>query len=143
MGSRYLKVEETVIVEDYPFCSRAKILEKIPGRTWEQIGVHARSMGVHRTSQTWGNSVREGRKHLPDSWTLAENLLLNQFYPQHTRAEICAALPRRAWKAIRCHARRLDTARTREAKARQIQIGRGNARKEEEERTQNEQKRNI
>ena len=131
MGERWLKTEEETIRTHYPTAPRAEILALIPNRTWLQVSAHARRMGVHRTSETWGNSVREGRKLLPDSWTLAENLLLNQFYPQHTRAEICAALPRRAWKAIRCHAHKLDIERTREAKARQIQIGRGNARKEQ------------
>jgi hypothetical protein len=125
MGERYLKAEERIIREHYPTATRTEILELIPNRTWRQIGVHARKMGVHRTSETWGNSVREGRKLLPDSWSVEENMQLVRFYPQHTRAEICAALPRRAWKAIRSHAHKLDIERTREAKARQIQIGRG------------------
>lgn len=125
MGARYLKIEEETIRTHYPTATRDEILALIPARTWVQIGAHARKMGVHRTSETWGNSVREGRKTLRDSWSAGENIQLIKFYPQHTRAEICAALPRRAWKAIRCHARRLDIARTREAKAREIQIGRG------------------
>ena len=125
MGERWLKAEEEIIRTDYPTAPRAEIVELIPDRTWGQIGVHARTMGVHRTSETWGNSVREGRKLLPDSWSVSENMQLIKFYPRHTRAEICAALPRRAWKSIRCHARRLDLSRTREAKVREIQIGRG------------------
>jgi hypothetical protein len=134
MGERYWKAEERIIREHYPTATRNEILALMPNRTWLQLSAHAREMGVHRTSETWGNSVREGRKSLQDSWSIEENIQLVKFYPQHTRAEICAALPRRAWKAIRSHARRLDIERTREAKAREIRIGRGNARKEWEER---------
>jgi hypothetical protein len=133
MGERYLKTEEETIRTHYPTATRDEILTLMPGRTWVQIGAHARKRGVHRTSETWGNSVREGRKLLPNSWDIGENIQLINFYPQHTRAEICAALPRRAWKAIRMHAHRLGIERTREAKAREIQLGR----------RINEQKRNI
>ena len=129
MGERWLKVEEEIIRTHYPTAPRAEIVELIPNRTWGQIGVHARTMGVHRNSQAWGNSVREGRKLLPDSWSVAENMQLVKFYPRHTRAEICAALPRRSWKSIRSHARRIDVTMTREAKARAIRIGRGRCQK--------------
>jgi hypothetical protein len=125
MGERWLKLEEEVIRTHYPTAPRAEILELIPNRTWGQIGVHARTMGVHRNSQAWGNSVREGRKTLRDSWSVEENMQLIKFYPHHTRAEVCAALPRRSWAAIGSHAHRLGIEKTREAKVREIQIGRG------------------
>jgi hypothetical protein len=132
MGARYLQVEERVIAEDYPFCSRAEILDKIPGRTWKQIGTHARRMGVHRTSQTWGNSIREGRKTLKNAWSTAENKRFDRVYPKLTRARLLDAFPSRTWLGIRAHAQRRHLHRTHEATGRQINIGRRNAKEQEE-----------
>jgi hypothetical protein len=134
MGDRYLKTEEGTIRRCYPTATRAEILEKIPGRTWAQIGVHARTMGVHRTSQTWGNSIREGRKVLRDTWSRPDDERLDRVYPKHTRAQLCAAFPSRTLRGILSHAQRRHLHRTHEARGREINIGRENARKEEEER---------
>ena len=53
MGVRYLKTEDQNIEVYYPTATRAEILELIPNRTWAEIGVHARRMGIHRTSKAW------------------------------------------------------------------------------------------
>lgn len=133
MGARYLKAEEDAIRDHYPTASRLEILELIPNRTWAQIGARARRMGVHRTSESWGNSVRDGRKLLPDSWSVKENLQILNCYPSLTCDEICAAIPHRSWNSITTHARKLGISRTKEAKVREIQIGRRKVRKEKEE----------
>lgn len=127
MGARYLKAEEKVIVERYPTAPRAEVLMLIPNRTWAQIGVHARAMGIHRTTQTRGNSIREGRKVLRDSWSDADNMLLDRLYPTETRADLIAAFPNRSYIAIQLHAQRRHLQRTRYATGRQITIGRRNA----------------
>ena len=129
MGARYLKDEEGVIIADYPTASRAEILEKIPGRTWEQISAHAWRMGVHRTSQAWGDSIREGRKMLRGTWSMPDDERLDRVYPKLTRAQLCATFPSRTWLGIRAHAQRRRLHRTHEATGRQINIGRENARK--------------
>lgn len=134
MGARWLKVEEKVIVEYYPTASRAEILERIPNRTWAQIGVHARMMGVHRTTQSWGNSIREGRKAHKDAWNDKQNALFDQLYPTASRTKILAAFPKKTYIAIQSHAQRRHLHRTKEAGARQMNIGREEASKENENR---------
>ena len=124
MGARYLKTEDEVIERDYPIASRAEILERIPNRTWAQIGVKARNMGIHRTSKAWGNSVREGRKLCRDAWTDQQNELLDALYPEQTYAQLLAAFPTKTITAIRSHAQQRHLHRTREAVGRQINIGR-------------------
>ena len=127
MGARYWKTEDTVIEVHYPTASRADILERIPHRTWEQIGAHARKKGIHRTSKAWGNSVREGRKKLKHSWSDAANERFDLVYPNLTRAHLLNAFPSRTWLSITSHAQKRHLHRTREAKGREINIGRKNA----------------
>jgi hypothetical protein len=129
MGERWLKVEEEAIVNHYPTASRTKIWELIPNRTFAQIGVHARTMGVHRTSQAWGNSILEGRKALKDIWSTLDNERLDRMYPVYTRVQLCAAFPSRTLRGILSHAQRRHLHRTPEATGREINIGRENARK--------------
>ena len=127
MGARYLKDEEGVITRYYPTASRTKILKLIPNRTLAQIGVHARTMGIHRTTSAKGNSIREGRKGLRSSWSDKDNNLLDQLYPELTHAQLRAAFPNRTYKSIRSHAQKRHLHRTTEAAGRQINIGRENA----------------
>lgn len=131
MGARYLKTEDEVIVRYYPTASKEEILELIPNRTWAQIGVHARKKGIHRTSKTWGNSIREGRKSLKDTWSDGDEKKLEALYPHATYKLLFAAFPSRSMAAIRDRAQRQGLHRSPEAISRQIQIGRKNARKEE------------
>jgi len=126
MGARYLKVEEIAIGARYPTASKEEILKLIPGRTWLQIGVHARHMGILRTTQAWGSSIREGRKDLKHAWSDSDNERFNRLYPVLTRAAMFTAFPSRSWKSLQSHAQKRGIRRTREAKCRQISIGRGN-----------------
>ena len=125
MGARYLKYEEAIIRNEYPTASRARLLALLPDRTWEQIGVHARKMGVHRTSETWGNSIREGRKILKDTWSDRDNKRFDHLYPNATRALLLDAFPARTWISIQSHAQKRQMHRRREAISLQISIGRG------------------
>jgi hypothetical protein len=130
MGARYLKTEDEIIARDYPTASKENILELIPNRTWAEIGVHARKKGIHRSSEAWGNSVREGRKLHKDAWTDQQNELFDVLYPEQTRAQLIDAFHNRTWLAIQSHAQKRNIHRTREAVGRQMNIGRKNARKE-------------
>jgi hypothetical protein len=127
MGARYLKVEEAVIRKYYPTAARWKIMGMIPDRTWVEISVKARKMGIHRTSAAKGNSVREGRASLKNSYDHSENNLLDRLYPSATHAELLEAFPTRTLPSLFAHARRRGLHRSKEAKARQVKIGRGNA----------------
>ena len=127
MGARYLKIEETVIRAHYATASKAEILELIPGRTWAQIGVHARHLRILRTTQAWGSSVREGRKALKHAWSDSDNERFNRLYPVLTRAALLAAFPSRSWKSLQSYAQKRGIHRTREARGRQINIGRKEA----------------
>jgi hypothetical protein len=139
MGERWLKAEEEIIRTDYPTGTRAEIIELIPDRTWGQIGVHARRMGIHRTSTAWGNSIREGRKTLRGAWSDKDNERFDNVYPHLTRVELLAAFPSKGWLALRSHAQRRGIHRTTEATKRQIRIGQKEGRKiAEEERRRNE-----
>ena len=129
MGARYLKIEDEVIERDYPTASREEILKLIPDRTWAQIGVHARNMGIHRSSKAWGNSVQEGRKLHKDAWTDQQNELFDALYPEQTYAQLLAAFPTKTITAIKSHAQKRHLHRTRAAVGREIQIGRENARR--------------
>ena len=130
MGARYLKMEEEAIVKYYPTASRDKILKFIPDRTWGQIGVKARKMGIHRTSKAWGNSTREGRKLHKDAWTDQQNELFDHLYPTQTRVQLLTAFPQKSLFALQSHAQKRHVQRTREAVGREIQIGRKNGKKE-------------
>lgn len=130
MGARYLKTEDEAIYKYYPTAARNEILKKIPDRTWEQIGVRARRMGIHRISQAWGNSIREGRKKTKGAWSDADNDRFDRYYPHSTRVSLLTFFHPRTWLAIQSHAEKRHLHRTREAVGRQIQIGRENARKE-------------
>jgi len=130
MGARYLKTEDTVIEVHYPTAPKEEILALIPDRTWAQIGVHARKKGIHRTSEAWGNSIREGRKSLKDTWSDEEDKKLEALYPSATYALLFATFPSRSMVAIRDRAQRQGLHRSPEAISRQIQIGRKNTRKE-------------
>jgi hypothetical protein len=132
MGARYLKAEEKEIVDHYSTASRAEMLERIPNRTWPQIGVHARHMRVLRTTTAWGNSVREGRKKLIHSWSDADNERFDLLYPIRTYAQLLAAFPERSRKSIRSHAQKRHLYRTRETVGREINIGREKAKKKDE-----------
>lgn len=127
MGARYLMVEVEAIAEFYPSAPRSEILERIPNRTWEQIGVRARKMGIHRTTQAWGNSVREGRKTTKGAWNDQQNALFDRLYPIQTREQLLAAFPNRTFFSIQSHAQKRHLHRTREAIGRQMNIGRENA----------------
>ena len=133
MGERWLKAEEEVIRTHYPTAPRAEILKLIPDRTWAQIGVHARRMRVLRTSETWGNSIREGRKTLRCAWSDEDNDRFDKLYPHLTRAKLLVAFPSKSWLAIRSHAQRRDLHRSVEATGCEINIGRERARKIAEE----------
>lgn len=130
MGARYLKTEDDVIRRHYPTATRPDILERIPNRTWNQIGDHARKMGIYRTSQAWGHSVREGRKWHKDTWTDQQNELFDALYPTQTRVQLLATFPNKSLIALQSHAQKRHIHRTREAIGRQMNIGRKNARKE-------------
>jgi hypothetical protein len=130
MGARYLKTEDEAIVEYYPTASRDKILKLIPDRTWEQIGVRARRMRILRTSKAWGNSIREGRKAMPNSWSAEDNDKFDSYYPHSTRSALLNFFYPRTWLSIQSHAQKRHLHRTREAAGRQMNIGRENARKE-------------
>ena len=132
MGARYLRTEDRAIEAYYPTATKEEILELIPNRTWAEIGVHARKKGIHRTSKAWGNSVREGRKALTNAWSDKDKKKLDSVYPHATYALILAAFPCRNLTAIRDRAQRQGLHRTKEARCRQIAIGRKNARKEQE-----------
>jgi hypothetical protein len=127
MGARWLKKEEKEIVDQYSKASRTEMLERIPDRTWNQIGVHARHMRVLRTTSAWGNSIREGRKALKHAWSNADNERFDLLYPICTYAQLLAAFPERSPKSIRSHAQKRHLHRTREAVGREINIGRKNA----------------
>jgi hypothetical protein len=129
MGERYLKAEEEAIRELYPTATRFEILSRIPDRTWGEIGVKARKMGIHRTKEAKGESVREGRKKLKHSWSDAANERFDLVYPNLTRAHLLNAFSSRTWLSIVSHAQKRHLHRTREAVGREISIGREEARK--------------
>ena len=130
MGARYLKVEDEVLINDYPTAWRKEILDKIPGRTWEELSAHARRKGIHRTAKAKGDSVREGRKTLKNTWSDAENDKFRRLYPVVSYIHLLGAFPKRSISALHAHAYILKVKRTREAKASAVKIGRENARKE-------------
>ena len=123
MGSRYLKVEEAAIRDLYPTVSPTDMLECIPDRTWSQIGVHARRMGIHRTTRAWGNSIRNGKKEIKGAWTDTENERFDGLYPFSTRASLLDIFYPRTWLAIQSHAEKRHLRRTREAVSREIKMG--------------------
>jgi hypothetical protein len=129
MGARYLKAEEAVIQSHYPTSRRWEILALIPGRTWIEIGVKARKMEIHRNKDAKCDSIREGRMLLKSTYSDAENERLYMIYPTATHAELLDAFPNRTIKSIFSHARRQGLHRSKEAKARQVKIGREEARK--------------
>ena len=124
MGARYLKTEDEVILRYYPTASRVEIMKRIPNRTWEEIGVHARKKGIHRTSKAWGNSVREGRKILKHSWSDEDNDKFDRYYPHSTREALLSFFYPRTWLALQSHAQKRNIHRSCEAIGREIQIGR-------------------
>jgi len=128
MGARYLKAEEEEIVNYYPTASSTEMCKRIPHRTWAQIGARARRMGVHRTPQAKGNSVRDGRKSLKDAWSDSDNERFDTIYPNVTHTQLFVAFPDRTLSSIQAHASDRHLYRTREAKVKQIAIGRENAR---------------
>jgi hypothetical protein len=124
MGNRYLKAEEEAIRELYPTATQFEIRSRIPDRTWAEIGVKARKMGIHRTTEAKGDSIREGRVLLKNAYSFTDNYLFDRLFPIKTHAELLAAFPGRSFKALISHAQRRHLHRTKEAKARQVQIGR-------------------
>jgi len=130
MGARYLKVEETIIRARYPTAPRAEILEAIPGRTWAQIGVHARRMRILRTTKARGNSIADGRKALKHAWSDMDNKRFDAMYPTVTRAQLSAAFPSRTWESLQSHAQKRQLHRTRQAVGMQVNIGRNNLKEE-------------
>ena len=124
MGARWLKAEEKEIVDHYPIASPAEMCRRIPDRTWSQIGVHARRMGIHRTTQARGNSIREGRKKLKGTWSDQENDRFDRYYPNSTRVGLIDHFYPRTWLALQSHAEKRGIHRTREAIGREIKIGR-------------------
>ncbi|MEA1997703.1 MAG: hypothetical protein U9N61_00045 [Euryarchaeota archaeon] len=136
MGARYLKYEEDTIRNCFPTATRSQLLQSIPNRTWSQILAHANRMDIHRTTKAKGNSIREGRKKLKDTWSDADNAKVDMLYPISTLADLAVFFPHRTLTAILTHACRRNLHRTRETINREIGIGRKNARaqKEREER---------
>ena len=124
MGDRWLKSEESEIVDHYSTASPAEMVLRIPERTWAQICVHARRMRVLRTTEARGNSIREGRGLLKHAWSIADNKRFDAMYPTATRAQLRATFPSRTWLSIQSHAQRRQLHRTREAAGNQINIGR-------------------
>jgi hypothetical protein len=133
MGARYLKAEEAIIRSHYPTAARWKIMGMIPARTWVEIGVKARKMGIHRNKDAKGDSIREGRKEINGSWSDEENDQFDRYYPHSTREALLKFFYPRTWFAIQSHAEKRHIHRTREAVGRQINIGRRNARGEKME----------
>jgi len=103
------------------------MLVLIPDRTWEEIGVHARRMGIHRTTQARGNSIRAGRKEIKGAWSDEENERFDELYPYSARGFLLSAFYPRTRLAIQSHAEKRHLHRTREAISREIQIGKRNA----------------
>ncbi|AJP62039.1 hypothetical protein [ANMV-1 virus] len=131
MGERYYKWEDALIIKYYPTAAREKMLEHVPTRTWSQIGLRARALGIHRTTKAWGDSIREGRKGLRGTWDDVDNERLDYMYPTATRAQLRVAFPSRTWLSLQSHAQKRHIHRTREAVGRQISIGRRDGRKNE------------
>jgi hypothetical protein len=129
MGERYLKAEEEAIRELYPTATRFEILSRIPDRTWGEIGVKARTMGIHRIKEAKGDSIREGRKTHKDAWSDLQNERFDRLYPTETREELLAAFPNRTFVSIRSHAQKRHIHRSREATGRQMNIGREEAKR--------------
>jgi hypothetical protein len=129
MGERWLKAEEAVILTHYPTARRWKILALIPDRTWEEIGAKARKMRVLRTTQSKGDSIREGRKSHKDAWSDLQNERFDRLYPIVTREELLAAFPNRTFVSIQSHAQKRHIYRSREATGRQMNIGREEAKR--------------
>lgn len=129
MGARYLKVEEAAIRAHYATATRVEMLDFLPNRTWSQIGVHARRMGIHRTTHAKGDSIREGRKEIKGLWSDEENNQFDRYYPHSTHAELLNFFYPRTGFAIRSHAQKRHLRRTREARGREISMGKRNAKK--------------
>jgi hypothetical protein len=129
MGERWLKAEEEAIQTHYPTSRRGEILAMIPGRTWVEIGAKARKRGIHRTKEAKGDSIREGRMMLKKAYSFSDNMLFDKIYPTSTHVELLVAFPDRTLTSIFSHARRRHLHRTKEAKARQVQIGREEAKR--------------
>jgi hypothetical protein len=123
MGARYLKVEEAAIRDHYSTATRADMLTFVPNRTWAEIGVHARRMGIHRTTQAKGYSIQKGREGTDISWSDEENDEFDSRYPHSTRAELLNFFYPRTLYAIQSHAEKRGLHRTREAMGREISIG--------------------
>jgi hypothetical protein len=132
MGERWLKAEEAVIPTHYPTARRWEILALIPDRTWVEIGVKARKMGIHRNKEAKGNSIREGRKTHKDAWSDLQNERFDRLYPTETREELLAAFPNRTFVSIQSHAQKRHIHRSREATGRQMNIGREEANRKNE-----------
>ena len=129
MGDRWLKSEVSKIVEYYPTASPAEMVLRIPERTWAQIGFYARRMRILRTTEARGDSIREGRKASKHAWSDMDNKRFDAMYPTVTRAQLSAAFPSRTWLSLQSHAQKRQLHRTKEARARQMEIGRKEARK--------------
>jgi hypothetical protein len=129
MGERWLKAEEAVIQTHYPTSRRWEILARIPGRTLVEIGAKARKMGIHRTKEAKGDSIREGRKSHKDAWSDLQNERFDRLYPIVTREELLAAFPNRTFVSIQSHAQKRHIYRSREATGRQMNIGREEAKR--------------
>lgn len=130
MGARYLKAEEEAIRELYPSARRFEILSRIPNRTWQEIYAKAGRMGVSRTGIAKGNSIREGQINSESAYTFSEIRLFDRMYPTVTHAELLKAFPNRTLIALQARAQRLHLHRTKEARARQMKIGREEVKKE-------------
>jgi hypothetical protein len=129
MGARYLKAEEAVIRARYPTSRRWQILALIPGRTWVEICAKARKMGIHRTKAAKGDSICEGRKLSRYLWSDSDNVKFDLLYPTATHEQLLNTFHTKTWISIRSHAEKRRIHRTKEAKARQVKIGREKAKK--------------
>jgi hypothetical protein len=89
-------------------------------------------MGIHRNKEAKGDSIREGRMLLKSTYSFTENVRFDRIYPFATHAELLDAFPKRTLTSVFSHARRRGLHRTKEAKARQVKIGRENAKDENE-----------
>jgi hypothetical protein len=86
-------------------------------------------MRVLRTTQSKGDSIREGRKSHKDAWSDLQNERFDRLYPIVTREELLAAFPNRTFISIQSHAQKRHIYRSREATGRQMNIGREEAKR--------------
>ena len=61
MGERYLKEENQTLIQMYPTATKSEILVAIPGRGWIALCIHAKRLGIYRTTAARGLQIWAGR----------------------------------------------------------------------------------